>query len=71
MTKKNLKCSHYTQQINALHEEITEPWKAQLWGGEGGKKRTDHISLDGLRDNLLQNVMASQDEQSGVSGYKH
>lgn len=36
-----------------------------------GGKKTENISLDGFRDNLLQKVMASQDEQTGVSGYKH
>lgn len=36
---------------------------------EGG--RQSNISPDGFRDNLLQNVMASQDERRGASGYKH
>lgn len=38
--------------------------------GEGGGGRSN-ISLDGFWDNLLQNVMASQDERGGLSGYKH
>lgn len=52
-------------------KKLQSPEKHCFGEGTGGKKRTDHISLDGLRDNLLQNVMASQDERSGVSGYKH
>lgn len=36
----------------------------------GGASQSN-ISLDGFRDNLLENVMAFQDERSGVSGYKH
>lgn len=35
------------------------------------ERRQSNISLDGFWDNLHQNVIASQDEQRGLSGYKH